>query len=346
MRTSVHTLLFLITLTVALQGQSGRFVRAAKFPKPPLIDGRVDEEVWQLAEEIGGFIQYEPEHGQPSHLSTVAHIGYGDEALYVAFTCYDPEPEGIAAAVTKRDGSLDDDDAVVVMLDTFNDNTTCTYFTTNSLGTQSDGKVADNGRSRNESWDATWLSAAVRTPEGWTAEFAIPFRILRFESGEDQTWGVNLGRFYPRRQEKSYWAGPLEDERRVSQFGDLTYLDLHGIVERLELIPYALSQAEEGQTPGGKAGFDLRYRISSNLGGDLTVNPDFATIEADVEEINLTRFELEIPEKRPFFLEGGELFRQRVQQFYSRRIGDIPWGQSSRARWVPGIWPSWALSRN
>lgn len=326
MRTFVQPLLFLITAIAVLQGQSGRFVRAVKFPKPPVIDGKIDEEVWQLAEEIEGFIQFEPQHGQPSPLRTVVRIGYGEEALYVAFTCYDPEPEGIAAAVIKRDGSLDDDDAVVVMLDTFNDNTTCTYFTTNSLGTQSDGKVADNGRSNNRRWDATWLSGAGRPLEGWTAEFAIPFRILKFEGGEDQTWGVNLGRFYPRRQEKSYWGGPLEDEWRVSQFGDLTYLDLQGMVERREIIPYALSQAEEGQTPEGKAGFDLRYRISSNLGADLTMNPDFATIEADVEQINLTRFELRIPEKRPFFLEGGELFHQRVQQFYSRRIGDIPWG--------------------
>ncbi|MFQ5918347.1 MAG: DUF5916 domain-containing protein, partial [Candidatus Binatia bacterium] len=326
MRTVIQPLLFLITAFVALQGQSGRFVGAVKFPEPPVIDGRVDEEVWQLAEEIEGFIQFEPQNGQPSPLRTVGRVGYGDEVLYVAFTCYDPEPEGIAAAVIKRDGSLDDDDAVVVMLDTFNDNTTCTYFTTNSLGTQSDGKVADNGRSNNMRWDATWLSAAARIPQGWTAEFAIPFRILKFEGGEDRTWGINLGRFYPRRLEKSYCAGPLEDEWRVSQFGDLTGLDLQGIVERYEIIPFALSQAEEGRRPEGRAGFDLRYRISSNLGADLTINPDFATVEADVEQINLTRFELQIPEKRPFFLEGGELFHQRVRQFYSRRIGDIPWG--------------------
>lgn len=339
MRTPITTLLLITLAAAAAQGQIARSVRAARFPQPPVIDGRVDEEIWQLAEPIEGFIQFEPEHGQPSPLRTVAYIGYGDEALYVAFVCYDPDPEAIAAAVIKRDGDLEDDDAVVIMLDTFNDNSNCTYFTTNVLGTQADGKVADNGRSNDENWDATWLSAAARTPEGWMAEFAIPFRILRFQGGAGRTWGLNLGRYYPRQLEESYWAGPLESPFRVSQFGELTGLDLQGRIKRHEIIPYALSQAEEGQNLEGRAGLDLRYRLSSNLGADLTVNPDFATIEADVEQINLTRFELRIPEKRPFFLEGGELFRQRVQQFYSRRIGDIPWGAK-----LTGKAASWDLA--
>lgn len=326
MRNLLISLLLIIFTAATAQGQIDKSVQAARFLEPPVIDGRVDEDVWQLAKPIEGFIQFEPEHGRPSPQRTIAYIGYGDEALYVAFICYDPEPEAIAAAITKRDGELDDDDAVVIMLDTFNDNNNCTYFTTNSLGTQADGKVADNGRSEDENWDATWLSAAARIPEGWTAEFAIPFRILKFQGGEGRTWGLNLGRYYPRHLEESYWAGPLESTFRVSQFGELTGLDLQGRIKRHEIIPYALSQAEEGQPLEGRAGLDLRYRLSSNLGADLTINPDFATVEADVEQINLTRYELRIAEKRPFFLEGAELFRQRIGQFYSRRIGDIPWG--------------------
>lgn len=326
MRTLIITLLLVFMTIDIAQGQTERFVEAAKFPQPPVIDGHVDEAVWQLAEPIEGFIQFEPEHGQPSPLRTIVYIGYSNEALYVAFICVDPEPERIAAAIIKRDGELDDDDAVVIMLDTFDDNSNCTYFMTNSLGTQADGKVADNGRSNDENWDAAWLSAAARISEGWTAEFAIPFHILRFQGGAGRTWGLNLGRYYPRRLEESYWLGPLEDEYRVAQFGDLTDLDLPALVKRYEIIPYALSQSEERQNLEGRVGLDLRYRLGSNLSADLTINPDFAIIEADVEQINLTRFELSIPEKRPFFLEGGELFRQRVQQFYSRRIGDIPWG--------------------
>ena len=334
----IHILIFIVTAAF-LQGQSKKTIHAVKFTHPPVVDGSIDEDVWQQAEEIEGFIQFEPEHGLPSFFRTVVRIGYGDEALYVAFMCYDPEPEGIAAAVIKRDDQLKHDDAVFIMLDTFNDNITCTYFTTNSLGTQAEGKVADNGRSFDEKWDATWFSAAARIPDGWTAEFAIPFRIIKFHTGDNQTWGLNLGRYYPRRLEVSLWSGPVEHERRVSQFGDLTGLNLPDQVRRYEIIPYALSQAEQGYTSERKAGLDVRYRLSNNLSADLTFNPDFATIEADVEKINLTRFELSISEKRPFFLEGAEMFKQRVQQFYSRRIGDIPWGSK-----LTGKIRSWDLS--
>lgn len=326
MRTLVITILLVIVAAAAAQDQRGRVIGAVRFPQAPVIDGRVDDELWQLADSVEGFIQFQPEHGRPSPLRTVARIGYDDEALYVAFTCYDPEPEGIAAALTKRDSDLRQDDAVVIMLDTFNDDQTCTAFVTNLTGTQWDFRVADNGRSSDHSWDATWFSAAARTPEGWTAELAIPFRILKFRRGPDQTWGLNLGRSVPRRLEVSYWAGVLENEIQASQFGELTGLDLMGRTKRHEIIPYALSQIEDNEPSLGRAGIDLRYRLSSNLSADLTINPDFATIEADVEEINLTRFELYVPEKRPFFLEGAEMFQQGVRQFYSRRIGDIPWG--------------------
>jgi|ETNmetMinimDraft_32_1059908.scaffolds.fasta_scaffold03106_3 hypothetical protein len=336
--TFFQILLFIVPV-VFLSGQSNKSIKAVKFRQPPVIDGNVEEDVWQQAEAVEGFIQFEPENGQPSLLRTIARVGYGDEALYVAFTCYDPELEGIAAAVIKRDGDLKDDDAVFIMLDTFNDNSTSSYFITNSLGTQADGKIADNGRSHDEKWDATWFSAAARIPDGWTAEFAIPLRILKYHSGDNQTWGLNLGRYYPRRLEVSLWSGPVEHERRVSQFGDLNGLDLQAQVKRYEIIPYALSQVEQGNATEGKAGLDVRYRLSNNLSADLTVNPDFATIEADVEKINLTRFELSISEKRPFFLEGAEMFRQRIRQFYSRRIGDIPWGSK-----LTGKIQSWDLS--
>ncbi len=339
MRISVISFLPFIVAAVLAEDQTMRSTRAVRFPRPPVIDGQMDDEVWRLAERIEGFTQFEPNHGQPSPLHTIAWIGYGEEALYVAFVCYDPEPGEMAAAITKRDGDLEDDDAVIIMLDTFDDNSTCTYFITNSLATQADGKVADNGRSNDDSWDASWSSAATRIPEGWTAEFAIPFRILKYQGGEGRRWGLNLGRSYPRRLERSFWSGPLEDVWRVSQFGDLTDLDLQAHTKAYEIIPYALSQAGEGQLLEGQAGIDLRYRISSNLGVDLTLNPDFATIEADVEQINLTRFELFIPEKRPFFLEGTEMFHQRVRQFYSRRVSDIPWGAK-----LTGKVSSWDLA--
>ncbi|MFC1482100.1 DUF5916 domain-containing protein [Candidatus Neomarinimicrobiota bacterium] len=319
-------LLVLIISILSAQKQAERSVTAVRFAQQPAIDGQITEDLWQLPQPVEGFIQFQPENGQPSAVRTVAYIGYNSETLYIAFMCYDPEPDDIAAAHTKRDSDLREDDAVIVMLDTFDDDRKCTAFATNSIGTQWDFRVADNGRNSDDNWDASWSSAAVRTVDGWSAEIAIPFTSIKFKAGNDLSWGLNLGRSYPRHFEVDYWTGPLESETRVSQFGELTGLDLAGQAKRYEFIPYGLSQATKGEKTEGKIGLDMRYRISSNLGADLTVNPDFATIEADVEEINLTRFEKNYPEKRPFFLEGAEMFKQRVQQFYSRRIGDIPWG--------------------
>ncbi|MCK4579550.1 MAG: carbohydrate binding family 9 domain-containing protein [Candidatus Marinimicrobia bacterium] len=320
------TILVLIVTALSAQGRTERSIEAVRFSQPPTIDGQITEDLWQLAQPIEGFIQFQPENGQPSALRTVVYIGYGSEALYIAFICYDPMSNEIAAALTKRDSDLRKDDAVIVMLDTFNDDHTCTAFATNSIGTQWDFRVADNGRTSDNNWDASWSSAAVRTADGWSAEFAIPFTSIKFQTSEDQSWGLNLGRSYPRQLEACYWTGPLESETRVSQFGKLTGLNLGNPTKRYEVIPYGLSQVMEDRNLEGRLGLDLRYRINSSLGVDLTINPDFATIEADAEQINLTRFELRYPEKRPFFLEGAELFQQRIRQFYSRRIGDIPWG--------------------
>jgi hypothetical protein len=322
----LHLIVCFLALSQFVSAQEKRTVKAVRFPNPPVIDGSPDEEVWQLAQPFGDFFQFTPQYGKPSPLRTEVRIGYDDEAVYFAFTCYDPAPQDISAIYTKRDSPLSRDDGVVIMLDTFNDKRSCTGFGTNLLGTQLDFRVTDNGRSIDNTWDANWLSAGAKFEEGWTAEFAIPFRILKFQRGEDVTWGLNVGRAYPRTLEESYWVGGLEHPMRASQFGELTGLDLRGRLKRYEIIPYALAQLREGKDPIGKAGIDLRYRMTSNLGVDLTINPDFAMVEADVEQINLTRFELRIPEKRPFFLEGGEMFSQRITQFYSRRIGDIPWG--------------------
>ncbi|UCH11194.1 MAG: carbohydrate binding family 9 domain-containing protein [Fidelibacterota bacterium] len=317
-----------ICMLTAVSARVGldRSVAAVRFARSPVMDGLISEDVWDAATPLEDFIQYQPQHGQPSRLRTTAYIGYSQDTLFVAFVCFDPEPDRIASARTKRDSDLWDDDAVVVMLDTFDDDRTCTVFATNSIDTQWDFRVADNGRTSDDSWDASWSSAAIRTAEGWSVEFAIPFSSIRFQAGEDATWGLNLGRSCPRQLEVSYWVGPLEGETRVSQFGSLTGLDLSRPVKRYEFIPYGLAQMSVGERSEGRVGLDLRYRIGSSLSLEMTVNPDFATIEADVARINLTRFEQDYPEKRPFFLEGAEFFDQRVRQFYSRRIGEIPWG--------------------
>jgi len=323
--------LFFISLMIASfalesRGAEVRKTQAIKVSSPVKIDGNLSDEAWENIDPIRGFIQFSPFHGEPSPLKTEVKIAHDDESIYFAFYCIDRDPENISASITKRDAEFKQDDTVIVMLDTFNDNRTCYVFATNLLGTQFDGKVADNGRSEDDSWDESWQSAARRVEDGWTAEIAIPFSILKYKSGEGRIWGLNIGRNYPRILETSFWVGPLEKENRVSQFGKLVDLDLQPKGKRLTIMPYGLSQVQEDKKWEGKAGIDFRYPFTSNLGADITINPDFATVEADVEQINLTRFELRIPEKRPFFLEGSEYFGTRINQFYSRRIGDIPWG--------------------
>ncbi len=302
-------------------------LEGVRLSSKPTIDGVVDEAVWSEAAVAEGFVQFVPKFGQPSPYRTVVLVGSTEDALYVAFKCFDPESKDISAAVTSRDGSLENDDSVALLLDTFHDQRRAYYFITNTLGVQGDGKVADNGRVVENEWDGTWECASSRSADGWTSEFAIPFRMLRFSGGEDTTWGINFHRYVPRRLETSVWSGPGESEWRVSSFGQLTGLDLRTTeAKKYAIIPYGLAVVEKGQEPHYEAGVDLRFRIAQGLSADLTLNPDFALVEADVEQINLTRYELFVPEKRPFFLEGNEMFDQRIRQFYSRRIGDIDWG--------------------
>jgi len=296
--------------------------------RTPEIDGIISEAEWQGVVILDQpFVQFEPEVGQPSPFRTVVRIAQTETALYVAIEAFDPTPERPAAAVTRRDGEMGNDDSVAVMLDTFSDHRTGYVFNTNALATQWDARIADNGRTVDKLWDSQWRCAAQRFDDRWTVEFEIPFTVLRFRSGDDQQWGLSFLRTVPRRLETSLWAGPTEDVWRVSSFGTLTGLKLKSRGEKTwTAIPYGLAIVNDSGEADFEIGGDFRWRPSSAIGVDLTVNPDFALIEADVEVINLTRFELFIPEKRPFFLEGAERYSQRIRQFYSRRIGDITWG--------------------
>ncbi len=307
---------------------------AAFLEQAPAIDGEIGESEWSGAGVIDQpFVQIEPEFGETSRFRTRVRVAQTQTALYVAFDAFDPEPSRLAAAISRRDGGLDADDSVTVALDPFGDGRTAYLFRTNALATQEDARVADNGRTVDSRWDAAWLSAAARHEDRWTAEFEIPFAILRYPAGSEAEWGLNFVRTTPRRLETSLWSGPGETVWRVSSFGGLRELELpRQEAETWDVIPYGLAALEEGKAPDYEAGIDVRWRPSSRLGVDLTVNPDFALVEADVEEINLTRFELNVPEKRPFFLEGNEMFNQRIRQFYSRRLGDISLGAKTSGR--------------
>ena len=231
--------------------------------------------------------------------------------------------------MTKRDTDIRSDDSVYVLLDTFHDRRTCYYVCTNLLGTQWDGRITENGRTFDATWDGIWKSAAQRTDFGWTAEFAIELSSIKYEPGENKTWGLSLGRGIPRKLEFNFWTGPLESAYKVSLFGELKGLNLKKAEKKLQIIPHIIAKAQEGQKSTAEVGLDARYAFSQTVSGNLTINPDFATVEADQEVINLTRFETYLPEKRNFFLEGSEIvadfdaWQARVQEL-ADRDWDIP----------------------
>jgi len=290
----------------------------------PEIDGVIGAEEWKGATVAGDFIQYQPRRGDRASERTEVLVLQAADAIYVAFRVFDPQEP--TAQLTRRDGGLTSDDAVGVVIDTYHDRQTGYVFFTNLLGTQQDGRIADDGRTVDNAWDAEWESAAVRTEFGWTAEFSIPLTSLRYEPGEDRVWGVNFGRTLRRTLEVSQWAGPLDHPFRVSQAGELRGLDLPRPPRPVDVIVYGLTQAADGVDTRWDVGADVRFGPDPSLTLNGTVNPDFATIEADREQVNLSRFEISLSEKRPFFLEGNELYQQRIRTFYSRRISNIRGG--------------------
>jgi hypothetical protein len=299
----------------------------------PQIDGKIEESEWAGSVVIDQpFIQFQPDHGSPSPFRTVVRIAQTNDMLYVAFEAFDVEIGRLATSQTQRDSHLGHDDSVAILLDTFHDQRTAYGFQTNALGTQRDFRIADNGRTTDDRWDAAWRSVAQRLDDRWVVEMEIPFAIMKFATEDGGSWGINLMRTVPRTREYAFWSEPSESFYRVSTFGELHSVRPPASQDAWQFIPYTLVSYEKGEDGDFQAGGDIRWRPSNNFGVDLTLNPDFALVEADVERINLSRFELRIPEKRPFFLEGNEMYSQRIEQFYSRRIGDITWGAKTNGK--------------
>ncbi|HXF94565.1 MAG TPA: DUF5916 domain-containing protein [Gemmatimonadales bacterium] len=342
----------LILLGQAAAGQSApaRVARPAAVAVParlaPTVDGRLDEAAWQEAPAIGEFVQHEPHEGAPPSEPTVVRILYDREALYIGAWLYDRDPAGIVQGETRRDASLDDTDAVLILLDTFRDRQSAFVFGTNPAGIEYDGQVTGEGAGNfaagarqqvgagggfNLNWDGSWTVATSRDGAGWYAEFRIPFATLRYPAGGPQTWGLNLARHIRRRNEQVFWApiGRQYDLYRVSGAG---VLELEAPARRVMTVtPYVLGsvrrdfQAGTAADGSAEAGGDAKVGLTSSLALDLTVNTDFAQVEVDERQVNLTRFNLFFPEKRPFFLENAGTFAvgtpQSVELFFSRRIG-------------------------
>ncbi|MBI3569360.1 MAG: hydrolase [Gemmatimonadetes bacterium] len=325
----------------------------------PVIDGHLDDAVWKEATPFTGFVQREPTLGAPVTERTEVRVLVDGEALYIGAWLYDRDPSGIVPGEKIRDGQLANSDYFGVILDTYHDRQNGFVFATTPAGIEYDGQVTREGEGGgvyqtgqtsaqagamggfNLNWDGSWTVATSTDSLGWYAEFRIPFSTLRYGAGDIQNWGLNLVRVIRRRNEESYWA-PIPRQfslYRLSLAGSLT--DLKVPAHRVASItPYVIGSSSRDYVAGTGAvthrdfGADAKLGITPSLTLDLTYNTDFAQVEVDDQRVNLTRFPLFFPEKRPFFLENAGIFSagtpQGVELFFSRRIGIDSLGNPQR----------------
>jgi hypothetical protein len=323
-----------------------RVLRAQPATGDIRVDGRLDEPAWQDAEVATGFIQAMPQTGAPASQRTEARVLYGADALYVGMRMYDTAPDSIVGRLTRRDEWSSSADWAMVYVDSRHDRRTAFGFAINPLGVKHDSYFFDDGR-QDQSWDAVWEGAVTMDSLGWTAEFRIPYSQLRFNPGAgEMSWGIQFMRQISRHGENSHWAP--RDPRvpgMASRFGLLTGLEGIRAPRRVELLPYTSARLERApdepgnpfyraNQPGAGVGLDARVGLPAGLTLTATINPDFGQVEVDPAQINLSAFELFFPERRPFFVEGGDVFRFGDVQalndygfqefFYSRRVGRTP----------------------
>ncbi len=339
---------------------ANRKVRAYPIERPPTLDGRVDEPEWQRMNPASGFIQQEPNEGAPATEPTEVRFGFDRDNLYIGIICFDSQPENIVVTQNRRDATLTDTDSVQILLDTFHDHQNAFLFGTSPTGIEHDGQVSKAGKGRsgvgmparaggqgsrsgsvqrggssafNLNWDAVWRVRSQITARGWESEMVIPFKTLRYQPGSGQVWGLNITRMLRRRNEQSYWA-PVSRAFYFTQVelgGELEGLDVENH-RNLKLLPYVLGGFKQNYESAGDqskiahtVGLDAKYGLTPSLTLDATFNTDFAQVEVDEEQVNLTRFDLFFPEKRPFFLENSGFFEfgtpSEVEIFFSRRIG-------------------------
>ncbi len=297
----------------------------------PVIDGRLNDEVWQRGISMNDFLQQEPVPGSNPTLRTEFKIIYDEENLYVGVMCYDDDPDRIIAREMKWDGFISADDNIKLIFDTFNDDRSAYWFGTNPLGSQDDALLTGfemNGF--NEDWDGVWEVECVILENGWSAEFRFPFSTFKFHDRPEQIWGFNILRSIRRKNEEVQWTsiGRNLGLLKIAESGDLIGIENIKRGNPVYLMPYFSAGAQF--VNGNKKyltepGLDIKYGLTETLSLDATINTDFAQVESDRARINLSRFPLFFPEKREFFLEGKKTFDFNLggnnNLFYSRKIG-------------------------
>ena len=340
--------------------QARKRIRAQRIDMPPVLDGLVSEPVWQEIEPANGFIQQEPNEGSVATEKTEVRFGYDNRNMYIGIICFDSQPENIVVSQNRRDGSLTDTDSIQILLDTFHDRQNAFIFGTSPTGIEYDGQVSKAGQGDsgtfgqgggqgggtgqggaqrggaaafNGNWDGVWSVRSQITARGWEAEMVVPFRTLRYIPGADRVWGLQIMRNLRRHNEQSFWT-PISrafDLLQVDVAGELEGLDLQ-MHRNMQLVPYVLGGLDQDYTRSQdqskltrNAGLDVKYGLTPSLTLDATFNTDFAQVEVDEQQVNLTRFDLFFPEKRPFFLENAGIFdfgaARETEIFFSRRIG-------------------------
>jgi hypothetical protein len=292
-----------------------RRLEAVRASGPVTLDGALDEPVWSSAPVAQHFIQSDPREGQPATFDTDVRVLYDDDALYFGVFAKDDDPSRLIVNDLKKDYNTDGSDGFRIILDTFHDERNGYQFATNPAGAKWDAQMSNEGRETNANWDGIWDVATRITETGWVAEIRIPFRTLKFDSAEAQTWGMNFERKVRRLNEDSFWSPipRIYDISRVSLAGTMDGLRGLRPGKNIRVKPYALSSSNTvgsiGPDGDFDAGFDVKYGVTSGLTWDFTVNTDFSQAEADEQQINLSRFNLFFPEKRDFFLENSGIFQ-------------------------------------
>ncbi|HEX2568961.1 MAG TPA: DUF5916 domain-containing protein [Polyangia bacterium] len=305
-------------------------ITAVRVARPPVIDGRLEDEAWHHTQLDERFTQNFPDAGRPPSEKTELYVVYDDRALYFGVRCHDKHPGQTTEWLTRRDRETNAD-KISIDIDSKNDHVSAYHFDVNVSGVLTDG-VRFNDTDYTSDWDGLWNAVTRRDAEGWSVEVQIPWRTLRFTAGT-KTMGFQVRRHLPRRQEIDAWAFIPRDIRgEVSRYGHLLSKGDLGPARLIQIAPYVSASLgiRSGEDTGDRvrvtpnAGADLKVGLTSGLTLDATLNPDFGQVEADQAQLNLSTFELFYPEKRPFFLEGVDLFATPLQQFYTRRVGRAP----------------------
>lgn len=302
--------------------------RATRTDARITIDGKLDEPAWRAAPVLKGWHQTRVDVSRPATDDTHVRILYDRDNLYFAFHCLDSQPEKITAYTVQNEGFLHQEDNVTIILDTFHDHRNAYYFWTNALGVRTDGRIVDDGEAFSTDWKGEWEASGSIVSDGWIVEIRIPFLNFQFPAAEEHTFGMLLDREQARNQEWSNWTPDGVNSAKVSRYPNLT--GLRGIRPRSPLIltGYASGQVSFGAGRDTElrpnAGIDAAISPTPWLSLKLTANPDFAQVDVDQDVLWLDTEEHILPERRPFFLEGNDLFIAPIQLFNSRRVAPRP----------------------